>query len=301
MSFLTSCPIADPGLIGRKDVMITPHMFPLLLTPPLPERASLEHLKKQAKARLAELRRDCPDATLAEAQFEIARANGFPSWRALKAAFDRRTFDGELVVGDWIGRPEGGIDLALHVRQEAGRLRAQLDVPGIGYFGDPVEGLSVVDGVMNFRITVRAVNATYEGRWNSESSEWQGVFTHDGRAMPLNLRRGVLRAARLEGLDGLWDGQEESGDWLTLRIVTDDRGTFAWLCSSLLPDRWFQAVKIERNAQQVTAQWKTLRIEGLLDKDGERIDGQTCRQDANSAMNFVRRVPGGPAPWRKTV
>ena len=56
----------------------------------LPERASLEYLRKLAKERLRELRDRTPDAKLSDAQLAIAREHGFPSWRALKADIDRR-------------------------------------------------------------------------------------------------------------------------------------------------------------------------------------------------------------------
>lgn len=59
-------------------------------TSELPERASLEFLKKRAKERLIELRRGDPRAKLATAQLGVARDYGFPSWRALKAEIDRR-------------------------------------------------------------------------------------------------------------------------------------------------------------------------------------------------------------------
>jgi ankyrin repeat protein len=59
----------------------------------LPERASLEFLRKLAKERLATLRRNDPKARLADAQLLVARDHGFPSWRALKAEVDRRTAD----------------------------------------------------------------------------------------------------------------------------------------------------------------------------------------------------------------
>jgi ankyrin repeat protein/catechol 2,3-dioxygenase-like lactoylglutathione lyase family enzyme len=55
----------------------------------LPERASLEYLKKRAKERLLELRKRDPRAKLAAAQLAVARDYGFPSWRALKAEIDR--------------------------------------------------------------------------------------------------------------------------------------------------------------------------------------------------------------------
>jgi ankyrin repeat protein len=59
----------------------------------LPERASLEYLRKLAKDRLRELRRSDPRAKLAAALFAVAREHGFPSWRALKAEVAKRESD----------------------------------------------------------------------------------------------------------------------------------------------------------------------------------------------------------------
>ncbi len=56
----------------------------------LPERASLEYLRKLAKDRLQDLRRNNSDAKLATALLSVAQDHGFPSWRALKAEIDRR-------------------------------------------------------------------------------------------------------------------------------------------------------------------------------------------------------------------
>jgi ankyrin repeat protein/uncharacterized glyoxalase superfamily protein PhnB len=61
----------------------------------LPERASIEYLKKLAKDRLHEMRRTDPDARLAAALLSVAQQHGFSSWRALKAELDRRK-DGRL-------------------------------------------------------------------------------------------------------------------------------------------------------------------------------------------------------------
>lgn len=49
----------------------------------LPARPSLEHLRKQAKERLADLRTANPETTLAKAQFQIACEYGFDSWPKL--------------------------------------------------------------------------------------------------------------------------------------------------------------------------------------------------------------------------
>jgi ankyrin repeat protein len=51
----------------------------------LPERASLEWLKKTARQNLRALRAAAPAAKLADAQRALARDYGFASWRALKA------------------------------------------------------------------------------------------------------------------------------------------------------------------------------------------------------------------------
>ena len=56
----------------------------------LPERASLEYLKKLAKDRLQEMRRANPRTKLAAAQLAVARDYGFSSWRALKAELEQQ-------------------------------------------------------------------------------------------------------------------------------------------------------------------------------------------------------------------
>lgn len=65
----------------------------------LPARANLEHLKKEAKARLKALQARAPHTTLSTAQRAIAREYGFPSWRALKAWVDAIRDSGERIVG----------------------------------------------------------------------------------------------------------------------------------------------------------------------------------------------------------
>jgi len=51
----------------------------------LPERANLEHLKKEAKQRLKTMRLDDPGVKLSVVQLAIAREYGFSSWRSLTA------------------------------------------------------------------------------------------------------------------------------------------------------------------------------------------------------------------------
>ena len=74
--------------------------------PTLPDRASLEFLKKRAKERLQALRQRDPRGKLATALLGVAEEYGFTSWRALKAEIDRRreahttAFFGAISSGD---------------------------------------------------------------------------------------------------------------------------------------------------------------------------------------------------------
>ena len=62
----------------------------------LPDNPDIHWLRKQAKRRLRELRKEDPTAQLARAQFDLAQEYGFASWRALKAHVDSLTVDGQL-------------------------------------------------------------------------------------------------------------------------------------------------------------------------------------------------------------
>ncbi|HEV8446701.1 MAG TPA: ankyrin repeat domain-containing protein [Gemmatimonadaceae bacterium] len=62
----------------------------------LPGAPNLEWLRKEAKRRLTRLRETRSDAQLSDAQFEIAKEYGFPSWRGLKAHVDSLSLDGQL-------------------------------------------------------------------------------------------------------------------------------------------------------------------------------------------------------------
>jgi hypothetical protein len=55
--------------------------------PPLP---NLDRLKKEAKARLAEMRQRAPSTQLSDAQHLLAREHGFANWAGLKTEVEKR-------------------------------------------------------------------------------------------------------------------------------------------------------------------------------------------------------------------
>jgi len=62
----------------------------------LPDAPNLDWLRKQAKRKLAELRKANRAAKLADAQFDLAKQYGFSSWREMKAHVDSLSSDGRL-------------------------------------------------------------------------------------------------------------------------------------------------------------------------------------------------------------
>lgn len=66
----------------------------------LPDNASIDHLRQQAKDLLVVLRRDDPGASLSAAQLTIARKHGYDSWAELKAEVDRLRSRPPLVAPD---------------------------------------------------------------------------------------------------------------------------------------------------------------------------------------------------------
>jgi hypothetical protein len=66
----------------------------------LPESASLDHLRRQAKELLAVFRRGEPKATLGEAQAALAREYGFTTWSDLKAEVARLRAEPPVVAPD---------------------------------------------------------------------------------------------------------------------------------------------------------------------------------------------------------
>jgi hypothetical protein len=95
-----------------------------------PARPNLEHLKNEAKQRLATMRRSAPKSRLTQAQFALARDYGFASWRALKAEVERRGgADTALSLNRYVGYyredPVWVDNAVVTVAEEHGRLSIQ--------------------------------------------------------------------------------------------------------------------------------------------------------------------------------
>jgi hypothetical protein len=66
----------------------------------LPDNASLDHIRRQAKDQLAVLRHADPDASLTDAQASLAQQYGFGNWADLKREVERRSARDALVADE---------------------------------------------------------------------------------------------------------------------------------------------------------------------------------------------------------
>ena len=176
----------------------------------LPERASLEYLKKAAKERLARLRSTKPASKLSDAQLAIAREYGFPSWRALKAEVDRRR--ASPVAAFFKAAANGDVDTLRALLKESPSLVHERE-PGDN--ATPLHLAAANKHLESVRILLDA-GADVHGRGDLHDGDVIGWATCDGNEAVLDLllergaRHHIYSAMALRDLD------------LVRRIVEDD-------------------------------------------------------------------------------
>ncbi len=174
----------------------------------LPDRPSLDHLRKQAKDRLPELQLTQPSARLADAQHLIAREYGFTGWPALKEAVDARLRSADpfvaLVAAVQAGSPARAREaLAAHPS-----LRTRLNEGVRAHFGATPLILAVNTGNRALVDVLLDAGADI----NARSDWWAGSFgvlDDDHGLAPYLIERGATltahAAARLGMIDRLRD------------------------------------------------------------------------------------------------
>jgi len=196
------------------------------------------------------------------------------------------------ITGDWQGTLSAGganLRLVLHVTKAAdGTLKATLDsIDQPGANGIPVTSITFKDSKLNLGIAL--VHGTYEGKVAPDGNLISGTWTQ-GQPLPLEFKRGSVRAATPSDIDGTWLGTLDTGA-IKLRVVfhifTTPDGLAATMDS---PDQGMKGLR----ASAVKRDGATLRIEaskldgvyeGTIAADKSSIDGKWTQ--AGNAMALV--------------
>jgi hypothetical protein len=166
---------------------------------PLPSQPSLEWLRKTAKEHLRELRAGNPGTTLAQAQLELARSHGFPSWRALKAHIDTLSAAGDAAVARFLDRVGNGDATAVRdaLAADPGLVHAAGPHP---FFGGQPQALHVAVESRNRAVVglLLAAGADPSGR-NDSYDHWSPLALAIDRGDP-GLQQVLLGAGARVGL-----------------------------------------------------------------------------------------------------
>jgi len=152
----------------------------------LPSRPNVDHLRSQAKKRLAELQKRNPKAKLADAQLRVARDNGFKSWPALVRHVEQL----RALEGEWrfVGLQVDGSDMPAAAAAESRILidgdRFRTESPEANY-----DGVFTIDtSTEPMRIDLEFVEGPEAGNAS------YGIFEQKGDQLTICL--GVVGASR---------------------------------------------------------------------------------------------------------
>lgn len=222
-------------------------------------------------------------------------------------------------AGDWVGvmktQSTGDLTLALHLRKADAGYEGSLDTVELGSKGVAVKVVTATPDIL--AIEIPSVRGRFEGTWDAPAGQWAGTWTTGaGQAYPLRLARGAPPpAARVDGLDGDWQGALNGGPAGLLRLAvhirTGAEGTQVTLDSI---DQGVNGVPIlvRRAGGEVTFDMRALRatfVADLLD-DGATLQGEFSQGgalmplvlkrsgDGPSALATAPALAPAPTAWR---
>jgi hypothetical protein len=201
-----------------------------------------------------------------------------------KRAAAQAAASGPTIAGDWAGTLDAGgaqLRLVLHIStSKDGTLAATLDSIDQGANAIPVKSATLKDGTLE--LDVAAVNGTYKGTINKDTSEIAGTWTQ-GQTLPLNFKRAqpetAAKPASPTDIDGTWTGKLETPSamlTINLKIANMDTGLTAQLQSPDQASNWAPATSIKRDGDKLTVVFSAFgaTYEGKVSADRTTIDGK---------------------------
>src|SRR5215471_11588744 len=142
-------------------------------------RPNLDHLRKQAKALLPDLRKENPAARLGDAQLVIARKSGFANWPGLARHVEQL----RALEGEWTFER---LEIDGNTAPPAMSSDAKLLIDGDRFRMESVE--ATYEGIFNIDVEQRPPHIDIEFVEGPEAGEWSyGIYTLDSDTLTLCL------------------------------------------------------------------------------------------------------------------
>ncbi|HYL35958.1 MAG TPA: hypothetical protein VEV17_08610 [Bryobacteraceae bacterium] len=205
------------------------------------------------------------------------------------------------VTGDWMGTlnlPTGDMRLALHITKAENGLKATLDSVDQAV-SVPVDSIQFDASRLTF--TVKAFQASYDGKMDAAAATIEGEFGGASGSVPFVLRRGTFpkvehKPAPPSDIDGDWsgtlaaDGQEQT---YLFHIKNTADGLIVAMDFPPQNIKGAEASSVTRSDSSIAMEWKAFgsRFEGAIAKDRSSIQGAVTQAGQSFPFTFHRAKP----------
>lgn len=202
------------------------------------------------------------------------------------------------IAGDWRATLKAGpaeLRLILHVTKADGGLKATIDSIDQGANGIPVSSVTLKG--TDLKLTVDAVNGTYEGKVSPDGASIKGTWTQ-AQPLPLDFERGTFavtqhKPGKPSDIDGTWTGTLDVGGQ-TLRvvfhIVNMEDGLTATMDSPDQGATGFPVASVTRNGSSLKFDMKAqgAAFDGKIAPDLAAIKGTLTQAGRELPLNLTR-------------
>ncbi len=245
-------------------------------------------MKRQLKAILLA-------ATLMTSACETPGATSTPGQPDVVTVADARADSSP--AGDWHGLlevpPGAKLRIGIHLEQTSpGMLKGTISGPDQGLVAEPLDSVSLADGVLTFKIKTQ----TWTGKWDPAQKAWDGEYALPAGNVPMVFYPGPLPALppnpAVAGLDGRWEGKAMDMIPLVLRVATDTNGTVALMDSPLQKATNMAVPVFRRDGDTVSFEMPAImaKFSGKLSPEGDKITGTFSQgQDSELILKLVSK------------
>ncbi len=220
--------------------------------------------------------------------------------------------------GAWEGTLKVNDDISLRLifriaKGADGSYSATLDSPDEGAKGIKVDAVKLDKS--NVTLSIKAIQATYEGKFNAEGTKIEGTYSVRGKSFPMVLSPAGPEAPAAKP-DLIWEGKLDAGGGIQIRLVINmfkqKDGTFKATLDS--PDQGASGIKIDKvtldkETLSFTARLLQAQYSGKLNAEGTEAKGDFKQGPATIPLTLKKtekvsevkrtQMPKGPFPYQE--